>query len=100
MDIGCDFRIAFQSFPVGAKDHEIQYDGEEEYNRKLVNVLNQSVNKFIENFNNNPPEKVHQTSGISPHAPQAYESMCRGFRRLVSIEDFKAMVEGGTLILF
>jgi len=74
------FVFNIKGFLVGSNDCEIQYDAEEEYNKKIADILDESVNKVIQNLRN--PER-------------GYPMMAKAYRKLVPLETFaKEILEG------
>jgi len=70
-----EYTVHFRSFPVGIKDHEVQYDEEEGYDRRLIDILNESVKDLTENLKNGLTEK-------------AYELMSPTYQQLVNLETY------------
>jgi len=76
------FKINFRGIPVGTKDHLVHYDNDEEYNKKIELILNESVKKLIGSLQTGSPDK-------------AYALMSPSYRKLVSLEGFvQSVLEG------
>jgi len=71
--------FSFRIFYVGARDHEVQYDAEEEYNKRIVEILESSAKAVTDNL---------------LFVEKLYPMMSKAYRKLVNLESFAQEIKG------